>query len=167
MKYIDRIANIAVIVGVVVFLFLVFRGEFRKSKDLREPPSNLVGETVRLPGVQIPRDRDSLFLAVSTTCHFCEESMPFYKQIVDKSRGRINIVAVLPQPQQEAERYMQSRGVEANQVVSANLDAMGVRGTPTVLLVDGSGKVKHAWTGRLDEKGQKDLLEIVLPKAQS
>jgi hypothetical protein len=44
---------------------------------------------------------------------------------------------------------------------------IGVRGTPTVLLVDGSGKVKQAWVGRLDEKSQQDLLSQALPKSSS
>ena len=93
--------------------------------------------------------------------------MPFYKELTTKSRGRLNVVAVLPQPQAEAKKFLQDAGVEANQVVTATPDAVGVRGTPTVLLVDGNGKVKQAWAGRLDQEGQENLLAFALPNAHS
>ena len=167
MKYLDRIANIAVIVGVLVFLGLAYRGDFALHKVAQAPSQDLAGTTVSLPGAQLPRDRDSLLLVVSTTCHFCKDSLPFYKQLTEKSRGRLNIVAVLPQPQSDAQKFLSDAGVAANQIVSASLNSQGVRGTPTVLLVDGTGKVKHAWVGRLDEKGQENLLAIVFPTTPS
>lgn len=167
-KHLDRIANIAVIVAVVVFLALVVRGDFawhRIPQTAQAPSQNLIGTTVSLPGVQFPKDRSSLLLVVSTQCHFCKDSLPFYKDLTAKSHGRLNVVAVLPQPQAEAQKFLQDAGVEANQVVTATPDTLGVRGTPTVLLVDSSGKVKHEWVGRLDQSGQKDLLEESLPGA--
>jgi len=167
MKYLDKIANLAIIVGVVVFLAVVYRTQFGRHSTSESSVQDFVGRTVSLPGLQFPKDQDSLLLAVSTTCHFCKESMPFYKQIAKDSAGRLNIVAVLPQPQAEAQKFLKDEGLEANQVVSASLDAIGVRGTPTVFLVDGSGKVKHAWMGRLDEKGQQDLLALALPGTRS
>lgn len=169
MKYLERIANIAIIVAVVVFLGLVVKGEFSRRNApqfaAQGPSPNLVGTTVRLPGVQFPKDRSSLLLVVSTECHFCKDSLPFYKDLTAKSRGRLNVVAVLPQPQAEAQKFLQDAGVEANQVVTATPDTLGVRGTPTVMLVDGSGKVKQVWLGRLDLKGEKSLLAAALPKA--
>lgn len=163
MKHLDKIANLAVIVGVIVFLVLVYRGEFGRQIAPESAPQNIVGETVSLPGIKLPRDRNTLILAVSATCHFCKESVPFYKQIEKDSAGRLNIVAVLPQPMDEAQKFLRDEGLETNQVVSARLDVIGVRGTPTVLLVDANGKVKHAWKGTLDEKGQQDLLATALP----
>jgi thiol-disulfide isomerase/thioredoxin len=167
MKHLDKIANIAIIVAVIVFLGLVVRGDIGFHRAAQPPMQDLVGKSVSLPGVQLPRDRSSLLIVVSTTCHFCKDSLPFYKQLSEKSRGRLNLVAVLPQPQPEARKFLQDAGVEADQIVSASPDAVGARGTPTVLLVDGSGKVTRAWVGRLDEKGQQGLLEFALPTKAS
>lgn len=168
MKYLDRIANIAIIVAVIVFLGLVVKGEFggRKAPPFTAQAASqgLVGATVSLPGVQLPKDRSSLLLVVSTECHFCKDSLPFYKDLTAKSRGRLNVVAVLPQPKAEAQKFLKDADVQADEVVTATPDALGVRGTPTVLLVDGTGKVKEAWIGRLDAKGQENLLAAALPK---
>jgi len=170
-KYLDRIANVAIIVAVVVFLVVVFRGDFAlhhpQQQSMQAASRNLVGTTVSLPGAQLPRGRDSLLLVVSTQCHFCRESLPFYRELAAKSRGRLNLIAVLPQSQNEARKFLSDAGVQVDQVITATPGALGVRGTPTVLLVDGSGKVQHAWIGRLDDSGQKNLLAMVLPSSSS
>jgi len=167
MKYLDRAANVAVIVAVAVFLFMVFRGDIGRRQSPKDPSQELIGRTIALPGVQFSKGQNSLVVAVSTTCHFCKDSLPFYKQLAEKSRGRLNLVAVLPQPEAEAQKFLQDAGVTATQVVSASLDSIGVNGTPTVLLVNEEGKVKHAWSGRLDEKGQEDLLAIAFQDRSS
>jgi hypothetical protein len=93
--------------------------------------------------------------------------LPFYKRLTEQSRGRLNVVAVLPQPQPEAAKFLGDSGVVADQILSASPDSLGVRGTPTVLLVDGNGKVTRAWLGKLDEKGQQELLALASPDKAS
>jgi len=149
MKHLEQIANIAVIVAVVVFLGLVVRGDVGWHKAAQAPPpipsqQDLAGTTVRLPGLQFPTNQSTLLLVVSANCHFCKESMPFYKQLTEEARGRLNVIAVMPEPKPEAQKFLLDAGVETNQIVSATPDTLGVRGTPTVLLVEGSGKVKRA-----------------------
>jgi hypothetical protein len=147
------------------FLGIVVRGELAKR---RQPEAKaLLGKTISLPGVQFPKDHNSLVIAVSTGCHFCKDSLPFYKELSVESQGKVGLVAVLPQPQSEARAFLDQAGIATSQVVSANLDTIGVRGTPTVLLVDGNGKVKAAWVGLLDEKGQQEILSLALPKISS
>jgi hypothetical protein len=51
---------------------------------------------------------------------------------------------VLPQTQTEGEKYLKDAGLTGVRVVSAKLSTIGVNGTPTILLVDGAGKVKSA-----------------------
>lgn len=163
MKYLERIANIAIIVAAVVFIGLAIRGDFSLSRTTRPPSQDLTGTVVKLSGVSFPSDRNTLVLVVSTTCHFCKDSLPFYKQLTNKAQGRLNVVAVLPQPQPDAQKFLRDANIETNQVVSSSLDSIGVHGTPTILLVDGTGKVSHAWVGRLDQKGQEELQAVVLP----
>ena len=167
MKVIERIANIAIIVAVAVFLFVVIRGDLTAHRISPAPPQNLIGKTLSNTGAEFPKDRSSIVLVLSTQCHFCRDSLPFYKLLSEKVRGKLNVVALLPEPQAEGQAYMRAAGVEANQVLSSSLDSIGVRGTPTVLLVDGSGVVKRSWVGMLDEKGQEKLLESVLPRSRA
>ena len=141
MKHLDKIANIAVIVGAVVFVVLAIRGDFGFRKVPPSPSGNLVGKLVSLPGTHLPANQNSLLLVVSTNCHFCKDSLPFYKQLTQRTQGLVNVVGVLPQPQSEGQKFLQDAGIKTDGVVSASPDTIGVRGTPTVLLVDGNGKL--------------------------
>jgi len=162
----DRIANIAVIVAVVVFLILVSRNElFRHTPVNPGSAEALVGKTISVPGVTFSGGQDSLVLGISSACHFCKDSLPFYRQITAQSQGRINVIAVLPQPQSEAEAFVRDAGLAGTQVISAPLASIGVYGTPTLLLVDGHGKVKTVWVGKQDDAGQRKILAALLPPA--
>ena len=165
MKYLERFANVAVIVAVVVLLGVILRGDFGRRPVPAPPMQSLVGKTVSLPGVQFPKDRSSLLLVVSTSCHFCKDSLPFYKQLTEAARGKLGVIAVLPQSQTEAQAFLQSAGVETSQIVSASPDKVGARGTPTLLLVGKNGAIEHAWLGKLDVKGEQEVLSLVAPKS--
>lgn len=160
MKYLDRIANAAVIVGVAVFLVIAIRGGlFRRQPSLNSPASFL-GKTISLPGVRFPK-HDSFVLAISTTCHFCKESLPFYKELATRSEGKADVYAVLPQPQTDANSFIQQAEIPSAHVVSVSLDTIGVHGTPTLFVVDSGGKIKDAWIGLLnDQAKQKVFSEI-------
>jgi len=165
-KDLDRIANVAIVVAVAVFLTLVIRGEIsRRTAAPARSPSALVGKTIRLPGLSFPAQRDSLVLGISTQCHYCNESLPFYKQLTDSLQGRLEVFAVLPQTQAEAGRYLADAGLSAAREVSADPGSIGVYATPTLLLVDSTGKVKDAWVGKQDEAGQRKILVAVLAEA--
>lgn len=143
MKVLERVANVAVILAVAVFLTLVIRGEFfRHAPAPSHEPSALVGKTLRLPGLHFPAQRDTLLLVVSTSCHFCNESLPFYRQLTAQLQGKVDTVAVLAQTKTEAEAWLQGAGLSQVQIVSAPLESVGVYATPTLLLLDRTAKVQ-------------------------
>jgi hypothetical protein len=106
-----------------------------------------------------------LLLVVSTSCHFCKDSLPFYKQLTEAAHGKLGVIAVLPQSQPEAREFLRNAGVETSQIVSASPDNVGARGTPTLLLVGKNGAIEHAWLGKLDVKGEQEVLSLVAPKS--
>lgn len=165
MKYIERIANLAIIVAVVFFLGAMVRGNLLQQRPTPAPrrADVQVGSTISLPGVHFPAQRDSLLLGISTTCHYCKDSLPFYRQLTARLQGRVSVIAVLPQSQPEAEAFMRDAGLTGVQVVSEKLSNIGVYGTPTLLLVDDKGKVKSAWVGELDSGREQSLISAILP----
>jgi hypothetical protein len=161
MKHLDRIANIAVIVGVAVFLALVLHNRpWRSSAPLPSQAATaeaLKGKPIRVSGLDFPRSRASVLLVISKTCHFCEESLPFYRALATDTQGKADLLAVLPQPRPEAEAYLKAAGVTATQVASAPPTQLGVTGTPTLVLLDRSGKVQEVWLGFLDGARQAQV----------
>jgi hypothetical protein len=51
--------------------------------------------------------------------------------------------------------------VHVDQVKQMALASIGVAGTPTMLVVNGSGIVTKSWVGRLDQDGQEQVLSAL------
>jgi hypothetical protein len=159
-KRLDLITNVAVIVTSVALLGFLgnsWYGSRHAPQSRVARAQALVGRTVQLPGVDFTRKGKTLLIAISSTCHFCQESQPFYRQLANAPGVTANLVAVLPTPQRDAENYVHSTISPSLQVVSASLDTIDVNSAPTLLLVDAQGKVEKAWVGKLDDAGQKQV----------
>ncbi|HSS48679.1 MAG TPA: hypothetical protein VLX28_07015, partial [Thermoanaerobaculia bacterium] len=108
----------------------------------------------------------ALVVAVSPTCHFCNDSLPFYKHLVDERNSKgsaVKFVAAVPTEDSkapESEKFTNA-GVKPDNVVHLDFSSIKVPGTPTLLLVDNNGKVLNVWVGKLDESGEKDVLKVL------
>ena len=159
-KRLDLMTNVAVIVtsfALLGFLGNSWYGSHHAPQSRVARAQALVGKTVQLPGVDFTRKDKTLLIAISSTCHFCQEGQPFYRQLANMPGVTANLVAVLPMPQRDAENYVHSSISSSLQVVSASLDTIDVSSTPTLLLVDSQGKVERAWVGKLDDASQKQV----------
>jgi hypothetical protein len=109
------------------------------------------------------QDGQTLIIALSAGCGFCAESAPFYRKILDRVAGLrgIRVIAALPQDEQQARQYLQSLQVPVQEIKQASLADLGVKGTPTLLLVDGHGIVKEFWVGRLPGPKEQEVLDRI------
>jgi hypothetical protein len=155
-------ANVAVI-GVAVLLsaalikvfFLPPRSQtYPRAADAIAAGTSLKG---RIPGMDWKRNGRTLVLAISTQCHFCKVSTPFYHKVRAELKT-LRTIAVVPQPANEAEQYLKDEGVRVDQVKQASLGDIGVRGTPTLLLVNSAGVVTNVWVGRLQPEREQQVL---------
>jgi hypothetical protein len=94
---------------------------------------------------------------VSTVCHLCTESGPFYQRLA-KARGRTQLLAVLPQPIDEGKRYLEKLGVSVDKIRQVSLSSIDVRGTPTLMLVNSDGVVVNTWIGTLQVDREAEVL---------
>ncbi|MGH9821074.1 MAG: peroxiredoxin family protein [Pyrinomonadaceae bacterium] len=107
-------------------------------------------------------NKTTVVLNLSTTCHFCSESTGFYRRLVQaKGPNNFKLVAVFPQTQEEAQKYLDSHQIKVDQIISSSLASIGVTGTPTVLLVSKGGLVFASWRGKLDENGEAEVLSKI------
>lgn len=163
MKRLDLVTNIVVIVTSLVllsFLGHLWLADQRKPLSNVTQVKNLVGNSIQLKGVDFQQRDKTLLIAISDTCHFCKESQPFYRLLAETSSSKGNLVAVLSMPQLDADKYVHTWISPSIQSVSAPLDVLGVHSTPTLLLVDRSGKVRNAWVGKLDDAQQKQVQSL-------
>src|SRR5580700_4185553 len=60
---------------------LLIEQRFFSGQDAA-PTTNFVGREVKLPGADWQSAPVSVLLQISSTCHFCNDSMPFYRQLM-------------------------------------------------------------------------------------
>jgi thiol-disulfide isomerase/thioredoxin len=139
------------------------RSAQNQRPDRPSPTAPAAGTQVSLPGVNWGESEETVLLALSNKCHFCSESAPFYQKLMGELAGRkdVRVVAVFPQEASEGKKYLEGLNVPITEVAQASLDSLGVRGTPTLLIVDKSGAVKQSWVGRLTADKESEVLSRV------
>lgn len=166
-KRIETIANLSIIVvAVVAAATLIERHFFSNTASagkLAQPAAvkPVVGTKLTLSGVDWSKSKQTLVLALSKSCHFCTESAPFYQKLSQEEAksDRVRLVAVFPrETQEEGRQYLDELGISVAQVATVSLQSIGARGTPTLILVDGSGRVQDSWTGRLAQDKEEEVL---------
>ncbi len=151
----SRLESLANVMTVVVSLLLsvvlvkVFLLPPRGRPTATTPGQVQANLKRSLPEVDWAKNGRTLVLAISTQCHFCTESAPFFKRIVKERASGVKLLAVLPQPVEEARKYLEGEGVHVDDVRQASPQSIGVTGTPTLLLVDARGTVSDVWRGKL------------------
>lgn len=122
-----------------------------------------VGRQIPLENIDWKASKKTLVMYLSTTCHFCDESSPFYKRLLEKYTNSkdVRFIAVLPQSINVAGEHLNKLGVHVSEIQSADFESIGVTATPTLLLVDESGKVSDTWQGKLTISRENDVFEKV------
>ena len=120
----DTVANIAIIIVCAIAAFILIRNHFFNPNQAGgpRPPEIKAGETYAALGQLVPSGAErALVVAVSPTCHFCEESMPFYKRLVDERNQKgsnVKVIAAVPREEAKAE--------EAQKMAAAGVTPDGV-----------------------------------------
>lgn len=104
----------------------------------------------------------TLILALQTSCHFCNESAPFYKRLISSAEGKnVKLVAVLPSNVEESRDHLNKLGLSSLDVKTASLDSIQVEGTPTLILVDDKGEIIDSWVGKLPPETEAEVIRRV------
>jgi len=160
-KKLETAANVVVIVvGLLVAVVLVRQYWFPRSAETIR-----VGERLpALSGIDWGAHPKTLLLALQEGCHFCEDSMPFYKHLdsIRIARGSdCGIVAVFPNDPQSASEVLQSNGLRLQAVGGIALSQLSVSGTPTLILVSQNGTVLKSWAGELTAAQESEVIASV------
>ncbi|HEY2912648.1 MAG TPA: hypothetical protein VGK21_04765 [Candidatus Angelobacter sp.] len=160
-KKIETATNIAIIVVVLLISFILI-----KSYWMKPPTSShsiiAKGQRLNLNSLNWMPQRRTLVLALSTDCHFCTESAPFYRRVaIASQKQELSLVAVFPQPVEQARSYLSHEELLLNEVLQVPLSNIQVSGTPTLLLIDQKGVVQRVWIGKLSATQEKDVLSTI------
>jgi hypothetical protein len=89
----------------------------------------------------------TLLLFARASCSACQNAQPFFKRLVNDIGATIRIVLVTSAGEADEDAtYARGLGLEANSIRTA-VPGLGVRVTPTLVLVDRQGTILDAWEG--------------------
>lgn len=159
-QYLEIATNITVIVAVVGVGLL-----FYWSRASTKPMAPAIGTALpALPNYRWADHEETLVLAMRKGCHFCEDSMPFYRRLTEMAEsGKIvpHLIAVLPDNSDTTTNLLRTQHLDIDHISSFNLSLLKIRGTPALLLVNAQGRVKHVWMGELQSADQSTLLQEI------
>jgi hypothetical protein len=114
-----------------------------------------------IAGLDLARSPRTLVMAVQSSCHFCSESMAFYRELsLNKSAG-VRLVVVAPDEPAAAKAYVDANRFTPDAILSADLPSIRVTGTPTLLLVNPAGVIERVWMGKLSAAREKEVRDVL------
>ncbi len=170
----DTVANIAIIVVCAIAAAVLVRNQFFPPRPPGAPPQAEKGEQYAQLKAVVPAGASrALVVAVQPGCHYCNDSMAFYKQLLDQRNqqaSKVKFIAAVPANDKpadaqklvsdEAEKFA-AVGAHPDNMVNIDFNAIKVPGTPTLMLVDNNGKILNVWVGKLDAGGEKEVLKTL------
>jgi len=149
----DRVLNVLLLV-VVVYGIAAVRSTGSLKLTTYEP-----GETVAaITGVSYAAAKRTAVLFIRSTCHYCTESVPFYQDLM---RGGARLVAISGEPQESLNAYLDEHGLAIESATVERASWPKLTGTPTLLIVDDSGRVVKSWVGLLPAPDQQAVRELL------
>jgi thioredoxin-related protein len=159
---IELTANIFIIVVAVVFGVVLVQKYFFTSANQPTRVQPTVGAKMKIPNEDWSKQSKTVILALQTTCHFCNESAPFYKRLMQAVQGKnIKIVAVFPQTVEESTAHLTQLGVIGMEVKQAPISALDTSGTPTLILTNDKGEVTNYWVGKLPPDKETEVINTL------
>lgn len=133
-KKIETASNVAIITVALLFGVVLVSRYFLPSVTPKSPVAESeeikVGTKLPLPNVDWSKSDKNPVLALSTSCHFCSESTPFYQKLAQQKAerpGNARLITIFPQTVDEANRYLSEHNILIDEVRQASLNTVNIR----------------------------------------
>jgi len=147
----NRVLNILTLIAAVAVLARIaqdYNPAVWHRAEVVSSPSK--GSRLSLSNVNWSSYNKTLIMGLSVSCKYCSESMELYRKILHSERiGQINVIAIFPEQVAESRPYLRANGIEISDIRRDDLNELGIRRTPTLLLVDRAGRVQSTSIGNL------------------
>jgi len=164
-RLLETLTNVALLIACVAVTGLaITRYVSTSNADVASSAAfrHSEGEVVRPPEpVTFASHERTALLFLSSQCRFCTESMPFYAELSKVRRsGQLQLVAAGYEEQRSLAEYVAAHGVAVDHAVSIEPGHFKFPGTPSIVLVDSSGRVLGQWNGALRGREEEVLSRI-------
>jgi hypothetical protein len=158
-RYLEVATNAAIVAACILIAYVAVTRFILPQRSGSSADGPHVGMALNISAVDWGTSHQNVVLALSTQCHFCSESAPFYRKLMAAAQAkRIAVVAVLPQTVDQDRVYLQALGLDIRFVQQMALSKIGVVATPTVMLTDAKGMTTGVWVGKLSDSAQAEVI---------
>lgn len=162
----ETLINLALIVVAIAFVFsLISRYVKREATSGPRKPPTEIGAKIDLSGIEWGKSEATVLFVLSTKCPFCTDSMPFYKRLVQETKGRARFIGLFQQNESEARQYLQDNGLAIEDVRKFTPSQLGVSGVPTLILANQQGIVQDLWFGKIGANSESLVLKRIKGEA--
>ena len=104
--------------------------------------------------------RSILFLALSSQCDFCIQEIPFYKKIQSQF-PEISMIGLFSDGEAQIQGFLQKKEFKINTRSAIKFSALGISGTPTMILCNPQRVVLNIWEGSIKIEQHHQLLSTL------
>jgi hypothetical protein len=161
-KYLEISTNLAVLIVAVALLAVLISALFASPRPPAFQRGIRKGDAMpSLLAVNYRAAPRTLLLSLSTECGYCQESLPFYRRLIDEQRKdgkNVALVALFRDSETDVNEYKRQNHLEVRSVANVDPSTFRVTGTPTLILVDAEGNVSDVWVGRLSAVDEQQVI---------
>lgn len=164
-KYVENATNVAILVASLLVIYVCAWGYFRGGTEPRILSGLQKGSVLASPPeVSYGQSSQTLLIAMNTDCGSCQDSGPFYKQLAQEQSahtGGARVIAVFPNSEDEVKEFVRQNELDLATISSADFGSLKIAGTPTIVLVDNSGKIRDFWLGKLSKDEEQQVIRAI------
>lgn len=110
-------------------------------------------------GVDFAAAERTALVVFREECPACVESLAFYRRLTGFEAAGVQIVFAAPEQNTNIEAYLESRDVDPEAVVFTSAGRISpFFATPTLVITDQGGVIRHAWVGSLAPDAEAEVL---------
>lgn len=158
----NLLANVLLGAAILYFCFSAVRQVLARREPLPAQPL-AKGMTVPIQQIDWARNGRTVLVALAEDCPFSSQGAPFYKKLSKEASvgTQLQLLAIMPPETAAPDRFLTQLGLNTQRPLKANLAALGIVATPTIVSVDARGIVAATWSGKLAYSQEEEVLSHV------
>lgn len=154
-----RIADLCIIGLAVVTAYGWYVRLQTDAESSRAMPK--VGMSLAAASIDWKAKPATLAFILQDGCRYCDESIPFYKELLSEPRQNMQFAALFTHDSEHGRQYLTAHDIRVSNV-AGNIKVPWTRVlTPTIAVCDSAGKILKVWIGRLSDQQKKELRAFI------
>jgi hypothetical protein len=142
---------------------------YEKSREVALPTKPLVqnGSSLSIQGVDFAQAPMSLIVVSSPVCKYCLASEHFHSKMLEIARAANVPVYVAVPSRKGSSQYLKELAVSDDAVKEYHQMSVSVSGTPTILAIDNTGRVRDIWSGLANPADEVEIVDLLRTRSFS